>query len=220
MPPALRKLFENSRVKHIQKGQVLIYAGDEPSDVHVIKEGIIKLHNIDEQGNEKVLHLLQAPLVVPLAFFSRPTATTRWYYTAHTDCDLYVVTRQELENLMEADGRSMRFLVHNFSEEVHEILTRLDSLGKSDSTSKLTNALRYLAVRHGVKGRGGWCRIPFPVNHQLLADMTGVARETVSLAMKTLSDKNIVRNPRLAQLEINFERLQTYRQDGETKTNG
>lgn len=213
MPPALQKLLESSRVKHVQKGQVLLYAGDQSAEVQLIKDGIVKLHNIDEQGNEKVLHLLQSPMVVPLAFFSRPEIPPRWYYTALTDCDLYVVLREELERLVESDGKTMRFLVNNFSEEVHEILTRLDSLGKSDSSSKLIIALRYLAVRHGIKGQGGWRRIPFPVNHQLLADMTGVARETISLAMKILSDNKIVRNPRLTQLEINFEKLKTYRRN-------
>lgn len=213
MPPTLRKLLNDARVKQMQAGQIILYEGDRPAEVHVIKAGVVKLHNIDEQGNEKVLHLLQATMAIPLAFFSRAEVPTHWYYTCLTACELYVLPRRELENLMEIDVGAMRFLINTFSEEVHEILTRLDSLGKSDSGSKLVTALRYLAVCHGVKGRGGWWRIPFPVNHQLLADMTGVSRETTSLAMKVLSDKKIVRNPRLAQLEINFERLKAYREE-------
>lgn len=213
MPPALRTLLESSRPRHVQKGQVLLYAGDPTTEVRIIKEGVVKLHDTDEQGNEKVLHLLASPMVVPLAFFSRPEVAPRWYYTALTDCELCVLPREKLDRLMETDSRTMHFLVNNFSEEVHEILTRLESLGKTESGSKLTSALRYLAVCHGVKGRGGWWRIPFPVNHQLLADMTGVSRETVSIAMKILSDDKIIRNPRLAQLEINFDRLVTYRQE-------
>jgi CRP-like cAMP-binding protein len=212
MPPALRKLLEGARLKYAQKGQVLLYAGDQPIEVLLIKEGVVKLNSIDEQGNEKILHLLRTPMIVPLAFFSRPEIATRWYYTTLTDCELYVLRREELEHLMETDAWTMRFLINNFSEEVHEILTRLDSLGKSDGSSKLVIALRYLGVCHGVKARGGWWRIPFPVNHQLLADMIGVSRETVSLTMKILSDDKIVRNPRLAQLEINLERMKTYGQ--------
>lgn len=219
MPPAFRNLLELSRLRHVQKGQVLLYAGDHPTEILVIKGGIVKLHNIDNAGNEKILHLLQSPMVVPLAFFSRPEHGTRWYYTALTDCDLCVIPREKLEDLMEKNARSMRFLVNNFSEEVHEILTRLDSLGKSDSNTKLIICLRYLAVRHGLKCRGGWRKIPFTVNHQLLADMTGVARETISLAMKSLNDNKIVRNPRLAQLEINFDKLQSFHQENITNGN-
>ncbi len=210
MPPALRKLLEGSRLKHAPKGQILLYAGDRPTEVQLIKEGVVKLNNIDDQGNEKILHLLRAPMIVPLAFFSRPEIATRWYYTTLTNCELYVLRREELEHLMETDAWTMRFLINNFSEEVHEILTRLDSLGKSDSTYKLLIALRYLVVCYGVKGRGGWWEIPFSVNHQLLADMIGVSRETVSLAMKILSDDKIVRNPRLARLQINFDNLKDY----------
>ena len=213
MPPALRKLLKNARLKHVQKGQVLLYAGDRPAEVQIIKEGIVKLHNIDEQGNEKILHLLRSPMVIPLAFFSRPEATTKWYYTALTECDLCVLNREELEQLMETDKKTMLFLVNNFSEDVHEILTRLDSLGKSDSSAKLAAALCYLALRHGTRYSSGWWKVLFPVSHQLLADMTGVARETVSLAMKVLSDKKIIRNPHLTQLEIHLDRLESYRQE-------
>lgn len=214
MPPALRDLLKASRLKHVQRGQMLLYAGDRPVEVQYIKKGVVKLHNIDNQGNEKILHLLRTPMIVPLAFFSRAEIATRWYYTTLTECDLVVVPREELEHLMEKDGRTMHFLINNFSEEVHEILTRLDSLSKSDSTTKLLIALRYLVIwRHSVKVRGQWWRVSFPVSHQLLADMTGVSRETISLAMKTLNDKKIVRNPRLAQLEVNLERLKAYKQE-------
>ena len=213
MPPKLRDLLTTSRLKHVQRGQILIYAGDHLSEALVIKEGVIKLHDIDDQGNEKILHLLGESMVVPLAFFSRPETFPRWYYTALTDCILYSVPRDSLKKLMETDTRTMHFLVHNFSEEVHEILTRLESLGKTDSDSKLASALRYLVVCHGVKGHGGWWRIPFPVSHKLLADMTGVSRETVSVAMKSLSGSKVVRNPRLVQLEINFDRLKTHRHE-------
>lgn len=212
MPPALRKLLEFSRLKQVQKGQVLLYAGDALSEILVIKTGVVKLYNIDEQGNEKILHLLRPLMTVPLAFFSRPETPPRWDYAALTNCDLYAVPRHELQKLIETDAWSMRFLVNAFSEEVHEILTRLESLGKSDSGTKITSALLYLVVCHGQKIKGGWWRILFPVNHQLIADMTGVTRETVSLAMKSLGDSKIIRNPRLAQLEINFDRLQNYRQ--------
>lgn len=212
MPPILHKLLSSSRTKHVQKGQILLYAGDLPKEVFIIKKGIVKLYNIDEQGNEKVLHLLRAPMVVPLEFFSHPDKGTEWYYTALTDCDMYIVLRSVLDTLMETDASTMHFLIQNYSEEVHEILTRLDSLGKSDTDTKLTIALQYLALSHGLEGRGGWWKITFPVTHQLLADMTGVSRETVSLAMKILSDERLIRSPRLARVDVNLEKLQAYRQ--------
>lgn len=106
-------------------------------------------------------------------------------------------------------------MTNMFSEEVHEVLTRLDSLSKSDVTIKLIAALQYLVVCHGVKTTNGWWRVTFRVNHQLLADMIGVSRESTSIAMKMLADKKIVRSVKTAQLEIDFDKLHLFRKETE-----
>jgi CRP/FNR family transcriptional regulator len=94
-----------------------------------------------------------------------------------------------------------------FSKEVHELLARLDSLGKTNVSDKLKAALKFLAIRHGKERRSGWCRVSFPVNHQLLADMIGMTRESTTTAMKELVDQKIIRNPRLTILEIDLKKL-------------
>jgi CRP-like cAMP-binding protein len=171
MTSALRQLLADARVKRVPKAQILLYEGDVATDVFVVKEGIVKLHSIDSQGNEKILHLLSHMAVLPLAFFSGGNAATKWYYTTLTDCELYVVSKQSLEDIMERDWPTAKLLMNSFSEEVHELLVRLDSLGKTSIDTKLTITLRYLAVRHATDARKGWRRVDFPVNHQLLADM-------------------------------------------------
>jgi CRP/FNR family cyclic AMP-dependent transcriptional regulator len=211
IPDELQKLLDVARLKRVQKGQVILYVGDPTIEVYLLKSGVVKIYNVDEAGTEKVLHLLRPPLVMPFAFYSGTDTMTYWYYGALIDCDLYVLTRRSLERLMERDPETLHFLVRNFADEVHDVMERLESLGKSDSSVKLLLALRYLANFHSESRRGGWCRIAFPVNQQLLADMTGVSRETVSMAMKLLYDNKIVRSPRLTTLEINVDRLKNYR---------
>lgn len=177
----------------------------------MLKGGVVKLHSVDSSGDEKVLLLLSSPMVLPLAFYARPGVTTRWQYTALTDCDMFVLPRKALDRVMEQDTESMHFLMQNYSNEVREVLLRLESLGKSDATSKLIIALRYLAAYHSEHLRGNWWRVSFPVSQQLLADLTGVSRETISIAMRTLMDGKVVRSPRLTVLEVNTDRLASYR---------
>ncbi len=207
MPEALKKIVDDARVKHVPKNQILLYAGDDPADVFMLKSGVVKIHNIDDQGNEKVLHLLKPFAVMPLAFFSGKNIVTNWFYTALTDCDLQVIAVDQLRETMRRDSASAVYLLNWFSREVHELLVRLDSLGKTNVRDKLVAALSFLAVCHGVERRSGWLRIPFPVSHQLIADMIGVTRESAAMAMKEMSDNAIVRNPRMTILEIRLEKL-------------
>lgn len=207
MPGKLKKMIAGSRVKHVQKGQILEYLGDVPNEIFVLQQGVVKIHNIDDAGNEKVLHLLKPFAVIPFSVFSGHKTPTNWFYTALTDCDLQVLAYDDLQDLMINDGKAAIYLMNWFSREVHEVLVRLDSLGKTSVRDKLTAALKFLAVCHGVERRSGWLRIPFSVNHQLIADMIGVTRESAAMAMKEMSDKGIVRNPRLTILEIRLDKL-------------
>jgi CRP-like cAMP-binding protein len=207
MPVVLTTVLENTRLKRVLKNQVLLYEGDLNADVMVIKSGIIKMHDIDAQGNEKVLHLLKCPAVFPFAFFTGGDVATRWYYTALTDCEIYSMPKAELRQLFSTNAELAAYLMNWFSSEVHEILTRLSSLSKTLARDKVVAALKFLAVWHSVERRSGWTRVTFPVSHQLLADMTGITRESATLTMKELQTERVIRNPRVTILEINQAKL-------------
>lgn len=208
VPLILHSALRKARVKTIPKGQIILYEGDVTADAYVINEGVVKIYDIDEQGNEKILHLIGRPGIIPFAFFSGHNDPTRWYYSALTDCEVSVVQQQKLIQAMATNSELSKYLINWFSMEVHEILTRLSSLGKTTVRDKLVAALKFLAVCHSQKAaRTNWHRVAVPINHQLLADMMGVTRESASITMKELQDEKIVRTPRQNILEINLDRL-------------
>lgn len=207
LPDALQKQIQLSRVKEIPKGQIIFYEGDSPVEIFIIKEGVVKIYNIDDDGNEKILHLVAAPAVIPFSFFTGSNKPTQWFYSALTDCDLYLLRREKLQEIERQNPEVLIFLMNWFSKEVHELLARLDSLGKTNVEDKLKAALKFLAVRHCRPRRSGWLRVLFPVNHQLLADMIGMTRESTTTAMKVLADRKVIRNPKLTILEIDMKKL-------------
>lgn len=187
--------------------QIVLYKGDELHDVYWIKSGTIKIYDIDEQGNEKILHILKTPALLPLVFFSGDGQRTNWFYSALTDCELYTLSHDRLRQVMAEDNALTLSLMKSFSTDMHELLVRLSSLGKTQVREKLYAALRFLQVHHSNKRRGEWWRVNFPVNQQLLADLSGVTRESTAMAMKDLQDQKVVRSPKVSQLEINKIKL-------------
>jgi len=207
VPLAFTALLSKARVKHFPKSQIILYLGDTPTDVYILKSGIVKIHDVDEQGNDKILHILSKPAVMPFIFFSASNKGTNWFYTCLTDCDLYILSQTTLRRHMAGNADLTNYLLSWFSLEVHEILVRLSSLGKTNVQDKVVAALKFLAVCHGIQRRSGWRRVSFPVNHQFIADLVGITRESAAITMKELQDEGIVRNPRLTILEINFDRV-------------
>lgn len=203
----LSKLLPHAKLRSYPKGQIILYEGDAPSDLYIIKEGVVKVYDIDDQGNEKILHIAKSPSMFPMVFFTGGNDETRSFYTTVTDAEIYVIPKESAEAEMLKDPQLTMYMMHWYSREVHEVLVRLSSLEKTTTRDKLIAALKFLSVHHAQERKSGWYRVDFPISHQILADMIGVTRESTTMVMKDLQNEKIIRNPRLTILEINFKKL-------------
>jgi CRP/FNR family transcriptional regulator, cyclic AMP receptor protein len=204
---ALDDLLRDSRTKHVHAGQIIAYEGDTPHEVFILKRGVIEVYDIDDQGNEKILHLVGPPSLVPFAFFSSLRQPLKWFYSSLTDCDLCVLSFTELKSMIRGNSALAETLINNFSDEVHELLVRLSSLGKTNAQDKVEAALKFLAFRHATKRHTGWYRVNFVTSHQLIANLCGITRESAAIVMKELQSQRIVRYPKPSILEIRPDRL-------------
>lgn len=207
MPLALLSVLAKARLKKIPKGQIILYEGDATKDVLIVKSGIIKIYDINNLGNEKILHLIKKPALIPFAFFSGSSTPTSWFYAAVTECEVFVLPYEDLQKAVRNNSGLAVYLMNWFSKEMHELLRRMSSMSKSNVRDKLMAALQFLASSHSEKPRGDWCKVQFPVNHQLLADMVGITRESASTVMKELQTEHVIRNPSQMILEINLTKL-------------
>lgn len=203
----LNTVLEQARVKNYPQGQIVIYRGDPCLEVYIVKEGYIKVYDIDEAGNEKILSIVKPGDVLPYSFFSGVDVPNQWFYQTLVDTDIYVAERQTLLNAMSANNGLMIALVNNFSIEAHHLLGRLSSLGKTRTQSKILALLKYLLVSLKYDQNTRWFKVPFPINQQFIADMTGVTRESCTVAMKDLAGSGIVRIKKTNVLEINASKM-------------
>ena len=209
MPEILQKALKTARLRHVPRGQIILYEGDTPQDVYIVKSGIVKLYDIDEQGNEKVLHIVKTPALVPFTFFSGMRDPLRWFYETLTDCDFYIVPAKEFMELTRTDGALLAAVTNTFSNDVHELLTRLSSLGKTNAQDKVVAVLKFLVACHSTERRSSWWRVEFPISHQLIANICGITRESTTLVMKELQAQKIIRRPRINVLDIHKPSLIT-----------
>lgn len=200
---ALDGLLQQAKVRHYPKGQIILYEGENPTDAFVVKNGAVKIYDIDEDGNEKILHVLKAPGIFPVIFMFGTTGQTSTFYTTVTDSDLYVLSRAEFEDQLTKDPALVLYCLRWFANEVQEMMQRMSSLEKTSTRAKLLATLAYLSRQHAEDPKSGWQKVTFPISHQLLADMIGVTRESTTMVMKDLQKEKIVRTPKLGTLEIN-----------------
>lgn len=199
----LDNLLKRYRPRNYQKGQVLVYAADQLPQVYILKSGVIKLYDLDAQGDEKIVHLLGAPTVFPLAILAASEQTSQLSYSTLTDCELYLIPSSAFHQELTSNSELALWLIHWFSNETREYMKRISSLERTATDDKLLAALAFLARRFGqLDKKSGYCQIDFPVSHQMLADLIGVTRESTTLAVQELQKARLVRSPRQARLQI------------------
>lgn len=199
----LDPLLAHAKVRHYPKGQIILYEGENPTDAFVVKSGAVKIYDIDEDGNEKILHIIKPPGIFPVIFMFGTARQTSTFYTTVADSDLYVLSRADFEERLQNDPALVLYCMKWFANEVQELMRRMSSLEKTSTRDKLLATVGYLSRQHCEPAKAGWKRIKFPISHQLLADMIGVTRESTTMVMKDLQKEQIVRTPRLGVLEIN-----------------
>ena len=203
----LAPLLGSAQQRSYPKGQIILYQGDAAQHMFILKSGQIKVYDIDEQGNEKIVHILRPPSIFPYASYLAHATEIMWFYAALSEVEAYLLSYEDLQPHMDQDPQLDLYLLDQAVVDMHELFVRVSSMSKTTTRMKLIAALKFLGAHHSHVRHNGWRQVDFSVSHQLLADMTGVTRESATLAMQQLQKDKVVRSPRLGVLEINFNKL-------------
>lgn len=210
MPESLiASVLDEAILRTYPKGQTILYPDDASPYLYLIKNGTVTMHDMDEAGNRKLLHIFGPPSLFPMVSFVSDMAEASWFYTTLTETQVYVLPYDKLKAYIEspAGTKAYNAILKQLLCEVHELLVRINSSTKTNSSIRLLAALKFLHSKHAAPCRASWCVVPFPVSHQLLAELTGLSRETVSITMKRLAADKIIRYPKVGRLELHEARL-------------
>jgi|SRR5579884_1724026 len=188
------------------KGQTLLEKGEYFQQVYILDSGVIKICETKDNNKTNILHILEPKALVPFAFFSGPVLT-QWRYVTHTECYVYSRNYDELRQQLEQNGVLAVELSSWFSLQVHELLIKLSAFGKSTTQEKIIATLKFLATHHTNMKDKNWGQVRFPINYQIISDMAGVTRESVSMNMSSLEKEKIIRRSNSSSLEINAKKL-------------
>lgn len=205
----LKTLLEGARHKQYESGQLIFYEGDEATETLILTSGIVKVYDVDTKGQEKVLQVIKAPAILPLDCLLAAPDKIGWYYAALTDVEACTFSPEELHEKMKKNSDLSAYVINWLAVESHELLVRIDGMSKNEAKDKIISVLRFLNTYYSGPLRRGWRRIEFPITHQLIADIAGLTRESVSIQMGHLQKKKIVRSKR-PYLEIHDEHLANY----------
>lgn len=172
------------------KDQILIHADDIPSGVFYVKSGFVKMSVILKTGREMTLNIFK-----PGAYFPMIWAITNipdnYYYKTITATELQRAPRDVVLDFVKKNPDALFELTKRILRGVKGLLINIEHQLSGDSYHRVIAAIILAAKRFGLKEKEGLI-IKLPLTHQEIADIAGITRETVSLAMVKLEKKKII----------------------------
>lgn len=125
---------------------------------------------------------------------------------ALTDATLVTISPAARESMI-ASPEAARQLVDGLAETLRQKHGAITSLSRLHHVDRVREKLIELAREHGRVGRDG-IRLDFPLTHDLLGEMVGSARETVTRALDELQREGfVVRHGRTYSIQLAPEQL-------------
>jgi CRP/FNR family transcriptional regulator len=190
---AFQKFVEQYRTQTFKKGEIILSQDQVPTTAYVVKEGVVKTYNITAEGEERPISFDIKGEIFPAAWVFAKARRTLFFYEAMTDCELYLIPRDEFTNFLKARAEVTYEMFEHFMGYHISFQLRVNALEQPKAAKKVLNTLHYLCLRFGEDVGADRVRIQLPLTQQELANFMGLTRETTSLELNKLQKQNVLK---------------------------
>jgi CRP-like cAMP-binding protein len=192
MDDLLRELKPHGSFKTVTKGGNVLFQGEIPRYVMVVRSGIIRAYTITSAGEERTVSLHGDGDILPLTWVLGSTSTSFFYYEAVTDCRVFQVSKTAFNDFLDANPDRVRAMLSRTAMIYTSLLLRITGLEQSRAIEKIGFTLYYLLFTRGKEVTPGIFRIDVRLSHALFGSLVGITRESTAKNMKLLRDKKII----------------------------
>jgi CRP/FNR family transcriptional regulator, cyclic AMP receptor protein len=187
--PLVDSFFEQYRLRHYSKGQILILSGDDTEYVYYLISGRVKQYDVTYRGDEIILNVFTPPSFFPMSL-AMNHAPNPYTYEAETDIELKQAPSSEVIEFVKHSPEVLYDLLSRVYTGTDGLLARMTHLMASSAKARLMFEILIAQKRFGEQN--GDQRYDIPINEVELAARAGLSRETVSREMGKLIKENLV----------------------------
>lgn len=189
----LDEFFSKFPERQYPKGQILIFAGDEPDYVYFLTAGKVRQYDISYRGDEVVLNTFK-----PHAFFPMSSVLLgvphKFFFDTETDVTLRQAPANAIVDFIEANPEISLDLLKRVYIGTEGMLGRMSYLMTGSAQSRLIYELVIEAKRFGEIQTDG--SVTLDINEKALGARVGLSRETVSREIHKLKKQDLLNRTR------------------------
>lgn len=192
MQTLLTKFHPHGIPRLIRKGTNVLFQGEVPRNVNIIRDGVVREYTIDSNGEERIVALYDKGDIFPLSWALGDTSTTLFYYDALVDTRLLCMPKKTFLEVIEDDPAIVARLLKYMSNEYTALQLRATGLEQSRALEKIAYTLYYLLFRYGDQVNEDEYTIRIRMSQAMLASFVGLTRESTAKNIKTLKEKGVL----------------------------
>jgi CRP/FNR family transcriptional regulator len=201
-----RSFYRHNPTVKFSKGETVFLQGEVPKNLYSIRSGVVEESNLTSDGNQQSIAFEITGDIIPKSWAFSKTAKTLFDYTALTDCELYIINKEDFQSQIVYNLDFTKKMLDRMVVSLMGAKLKLDALEKPHASLKLLYTFLYLCYQYGTKIGTGVVMIQVPLTQQDLADITGLTRETTNLELSKLKREKIVVSDQKYYL-VNIEKL-------------
>lgn len=190
---AFEPLLDDLMTKKFRQGSILIYQGEIPQSLYIVKNGIIKLYNITSQGDERIVAFKLAGDLFPTSWSLGKASSAYYYYEAQTDGEMYVLSRSVFQEYLASHSDAMAIFAQHYLSKYAGSLMRITALEQPKASDKVLHTLYYLVQQHGREVKPGVIVVNMQLTQQMVADLIGLTRETTAAELVKLKRSGVLK---------------------------
>lgn len=184
----VEQFFSNYSLREYKKGQILVFAGDEPPRVIYLVKGQVRQYDISYRGDEVVVNIFKAGAFLPM--LSHMTKLpNKFFFDAATDIEVREAPPADVITFMHDNPEVTFDLLRRLYIGVDGLLQRMSHLMAGSAKSRLLFEVLLESRRFGKKSTNTYT---LELNETELGARSGLSRETVNRELHKLKTKDLI----------------------------
>lgn len=175
--------------RHFTKGQILIYAGDDPPGIFYLTSGQVKQYDITESGNETIVKVYKAPSILPLSWLINRTHN-KYFYECFTDATIRSAPVDIVDVFLRDNSDVTYDLLSSAYAGMEDLYTRLIYAMGESAQNRTIMELLLECKKYGVQQPDG--SYVLNIHESDIAARTGLSRETISRHLSSIIPNDLV----------------------------
>ncbi|MEN9407622.1 MAG: hypothetical protein RLZZ455_838 [Candidatus Parcubacteria bacterium] len=202
---AFEAFFDASRSLFYKKGEVIIRPGDVPQGVYLLRKGFVRFYSVSKDGEELTLLIFKPGDFFPVRFAITDQEIT-YYYESMTAVEVKRATTLSFREFLKGNPEVLLTITGSILIRLRTVYERMEYLVYGSAYEKVASILYVFAKEYGETVPEG-VMIGVPLTHRDIASVIGMTRETVSVEMGRLFEKNLITHKGKCVVVCNPEKL-------------